>query len=86
MFFLCFVSQIQDLDLETNRDYILVRDGDSPKSPTIARLTGNVENNPRIVMSTESKLYVYFKTSLGDSKRGFNIRYSQGNWYNLTKL
>ncbi|XP_054265760.1 uncharacterized protein LOC128988471 [Macrosteles quadrilineatus] len=70
--------EVQDLDLETNRDYILIRDGDSPKSPTIARLTGKIDNNPRIIMSTESKLYLYFKTSLGESQKGFNIRYSQG--------
>ncbi|KAG8295757.1 calcium ion binding [Homalodisca vitripennis] len=70
--------EIQDLDLEKNRDYILIRDGNSPKSPPIARLTGKIEDNPRVIMSTESKLYLYFKTSLGESQKGFNIRYSQG--------
>ncbi|ENN80781.1 hypothetical protein YQE_02790, partial [Dendroctonus ponderosae] len=70
--------EIDDLDLDEARDYLLVRDGDSPKSKPIARLTGNLETNQRIVMSTHSQLYVYFKTSLGDSRRGFRIRYTQG--------
>lgn len=67
--------EVDDLDLDESRDYIFVRDGDSPKSKPIARLTGGLENNQRIIMSTHSQLYVYFKTSLGDSKRGFRIRY-----------
>ncbi|XP_075226178.1 sushi, von Willebrand factor type A, EGF and pentraxin domain-containing protein uif [Lycorma delicatula] len=70
--------EIQDLDLETNRDYILIRDGDSPKSRPITRLTGTTENNPNIIMSTGNQLYLYLKTSLGDSRRGFKIKYSQG--------
>lgn len=70
--------EVDDIDLYENRDFILVRDGDSPKSQHIAQLTGDLENNQRIIMSTNSQLYLYFKTSLGDSKRGFRIRYSQG--------
>lgn len=70
--------QIEDLDLEMNRDYILIRDGDSPMSRPIARLTGKIEDNPTVIMSTENNLYLYFKTSLGDSKKGFSIRYTQG--------
>nr|XP_022919679.1 sushi, von Willebrand factor type A, EGF and pentraxin domain-containing protein 1 isoform X1 [Onthophagus taurus] len=70
--------EIDDLDLDNTRDYILIRDGSSPRDQPIARLTGDLENNPRIVMSTNSQLYLYFKTSLGDSKRGFRLRYAQG--------
>lgn len=70
--------EIDDLDLDDTRDYLLIRDGASPKSKPIARLSGSVETSQRIVMSTHSQLYVYFKTSLGDSKRGFRIRYTQG--------
>ncbi|XP_032681239.1 sushi, von Willebrand factor type A, EGF and pentraxin domain-containing protein 1 isoform X1 [Odontomachus brunneus] len=70
--------EIEDLDLETNRDYILIRDGDSPMSRPIARLTGKSDDNPTVIMSTGSDLYLYFKTSLGDSRRGFSIRYTQG--------
>jgi hypothetical protein len=70
--------EIEDLDLETNRDYILIRNGDNPKSQPIARLTGLAEDNPNLIMSTGNQLYLYFKTSLGDSRRGFKIRYLQG--------
>jgi len=62
-----------------NRDYILIRDGDSPMSRPIARLTGKSEDNMnRVIMSTGNNLYLYFKTSLGDSRRGFSIRFTQG--------
>ncbi|KAK9881868.1 hypothetical protein WA026_018067 [Henosepilachna vigintioctopunctata] len=70
--------EIEDLELDSNRDYILVRDGDNPKSQPIARLTGQLKNNQRLIVSTQSQLYLYFKTSLGDSKRGFRIKYTQG--------
>ena len=66
------------MDLETQRDYILIRDGETPMSRPIARLTGYTSDNPRVIMSTGSNLYLYFKTSLGGSRRGFNIRYTQG--------
>ena len=70
--------EIEDLDLETQRDYILIRNGDNPKSQPIARLTGTREDNPNLIMSTGNQLYVYFKTSLGDSRHGFRINYMQG--------
>ncbi|XP_050541159.1 sushi, von Willebrand factor type A, EGF and pentraxin domain-containing protein 1 [Daktulosphaira vitifoliae] len=70
--------EIESLDLEQNRDFILIRDGDSPKSQPIGRLTGSIDNNPKLIMSTGNQIYLYFKTSLGDSKKGFKIKYSQG--------
>lgn len=70
--------EIQDLDLNRGRDYVLVRDGDSPNSRPIARLSGSTSENVNVVISTGNKLYVYFKTSLGDSRKGFSIRYTQG--------
>lgn len=70
--------QIDDVDLDASRDYVLMRDGESPKSQVIARLTGDKENNPKIVMSTNNKVYIYFKTNVGDSRRGFKIRFVQG--------
>lgn len=70
--------EIQDLDLNAGRDYILIRDGDSPMSRPIARLTGAAKDNDKVVISTGSKLYLYFKSSLGDSGKGFSLRYTQG--------
>lgn len=70
--------EVQDLELNAGKDFVLVRDGDSPKSRAIARLSGAAKDNVKVVISTGSKLYLYFKTSLGDSRKGFNIRYTQG--------
>lgn len=78
--------EIEDLDLETNRDYILIRNGDNPKGQPIARLTGTREDNPHLIMSTGSQLYMYFKTSLGDSRRGFRIKYLQGCRASITSV
>lgn len=47
-------------------------------SRPIARLTGKLEDNPAVIMSTGNNLYLYFKTNLGNSKRGFSIRFTQG--------
>lgn len=78
--------EVQDLDLNVGRDYVLIRDGDSPMSRGIARLTGLAKDNVKVIISTGNKLYVYFKTSLGDSQKGFNIRYTQGCKATITTL
>lgn len=70
--------EVQDLDLNLNTDYILIRDGSSPKDKAIARLTGLAKDNDRVVISTGNKLYLYFKTSFGESRKGFSLRYTQG--------
>lgn len=70
--------EVQDIDVNYERDYLLVRDGNSPMSRPIAKLTGTTKDNVRVIMSTGNKLYVYFKSSLGDSKKGFSIKYTQG--------
>lgn len=70
--------EIEDIDVNFERDYLLIRDGSSPMSKPIAKLTGNAKDNVKVVISTGNKLYVYFKSSLGDSKKGFSIRYTQG--------
>lgn len=70
--------EVEDLELGMNRDYIVIKDGNTPSSPVLARLTGPGEENQKVVVSTTNHLYMYFRTSLGDSKKGFNMRYSQG--------
>lgn len=75
--------EIEDMELDANKDYILIRDGNQPNSPEIAKLTGVVEENNKIIMSTKNQIYLYFKTNLGDAKRGFKIKYSQGNFFNI---
>ncbi|KAK6617037.1 hypothetical protein RUM44_005394 [Polyplax serrata] len=78
--------EIEDLDLDPTKDYILIRNGNSPNSPEMAKLTGSAEENNRIIMSTKNQVYVYFKTNLGDSRRGFKIKYSEGCQASITAL
>ncbi|KAB7498637.1 Fibropellin-1 [Armadillidium nasatum] len=69
---------ILDIDLEKDSDFLLIRDGADPTSKELAVLSGKKEDNPRYVMSTGSNLYLYLRTSLGQSKMGFHIRYYSG--------
>ncbi|KAF4522838.1 hypothetical protein B566_EDAN008100 [Ephemera danica] len=69
---------IEDLDLEARRDIITIRDGSSPRDLSLVELTGTKQDNPNLIMSTGNQLYVYFRSVLGDSRRGFNIKYSEG--------
>ncbi|XP_064091137.1 sushi, von Willebrand factor type A, EGF and pentraxin domain-containing protein 1-like isoform X2 [Macrobrachium nipponense] len=75
--------EILDLDLEEEKDFILIRDGDSPSSALLTRLTGSQEDNPRFVISTGPLLYFYFQTNIGVSKRGFRIKYYSGCSVNI---
>ncbi|XP_045614794.2 uncharacterized protein uif isoform X1 [Procambarus clarkii] len=70
--------EILDLDLEDDKDFVLVRDGDSPSDPLLARLTGSQEDNHRFIVSTGPVIYFYFYTNLGVSQRGFRIKYYSG--------
>lgn len=69
--------EIQDLQLKHEKDYVLIRDGESPTSKAIAKLSG-LKDSTNVIISTTNKLYLYFKTSLGDTKKGFSFRYTQG--------
>ena len=70
--------EIEDLDMEPDKDFVLIRDGDSPNSKVLATLTGKTEANPQFVTSTGNKLYVYTKTDQADSRRGYRIKYYEG--------
>lgn len=70
--------EVLDMDLKPDQDYILVRDGTGPSDPLLARLTGTSSLHPKFIMSTGDRLYFYLRTSLGDSGKGFSIRYSAG--------
>uniref|UniRef100_A0A1A9UCN5 Uncharacterized protein n=1 Tax=Glossina austeni TaxID=7395 RepID=A0A1A9UCN5_GLOAU len=70
--------EVDELDISEGRDFLLIRDGESPMSRPIARLTGKTNDNEKIIISTGHALYLYFKSSLGDSGKGFSLRYIQG--------
>ena len=81
--------EIQDFDMEHDRDFLLIKDGDSADAPVLAKLTGKME--PHFVVSTGNKLYLYTKSDQADSKRGYRIKYYEGcnsviNAYNGTVL
>lgn len=79
--------EVLDLDLNDERDFILIRDGENAHSKPAARLTGSaVNDHNKVIISTGNKLYIYFKTALGESKRGFRIKYTQGCGATITAL
>jgi hypothetical protein len=71
---------MEDLDLEPVHDYVLIRDGSGPSAAQLVKLTGAQDENPKFVMSTNNKVYVYIHTDLGGSKKGFRIKYFSGNY------
>jgi len=70
--------QIEDFDMEPDKDYVLIRDGSSPVDEELVRLTGRQEDNPQFVVSTGNALYVYTRTDQADSRRGYRIRFYVG--------
>ncbi|XP_013781236.1 uncharacterized protein LOC106465521 [Limulus polyphemus] len=70
--------EVVEMDLEPNKDYILVRDGAMPSDPLLSKLSGTSSSVPRFTMSTSNKIYLYLHTSFGDNRKGFAIRYRSG--------
>ncbi|UYV83192.1 clec-78 [Cordylochernes scorpioides] len=70
--------EVVDVDLEQDKDVVLVRDGPLPSSPLLATLTGSSADNPQFITSTQNRLYVYFRSSPGDSRKGFAMRFRSG--------
>ncbi|XP_055948273.1 uncharacterized protein LOC129981454 isoform X2 [Argiope bruennichi] len=70
--------EVVDIDLEPDKDFIHIRDGASPSDPLLAKMTGGVEDNPKFILSTTNRVYIYFHSSFGDSRRGFAIRFRAG--------
>ena len=68
--------EIEDFEMEPERDFILVRDGAGPDAPVLQKLTGS--KPPQFVVSTGNQLYVYIQTDQADSRRGFRIKYYEG--------
>ena len=46
---------IEDFDMEPDKDFVLVRDGDNPDSPKLKTLTGKLSDNPQFVVSTGNR-------------------------------
>ena len=56
------------------------RDGSSPDDSTLSVLSGVSSDNPQFVVSTGNHLYVYTQTDHADSRRGYKIRYYEGEF------
>ncbi|XP_028967225.1 uncharacterized protein LOC108863645 [Galendromus occidentalis] len=70
--------EIVDLDLEVT-DSILLRDGATPSDTLLARLGGKTSENPKFILSTQNRVYIYFKTDTAHaSSKGFSIRFRAG--------
>ena len=70
--------EIEDLDMEPEKDFVLIRDGERADAKELARLTGTRDQNPHFVVSTGNKLYLYTKTDQADSRGGYRIKYYEG--------
>ena len=62
--------EIEDFEMEPDKDFVLIRDGARADAKELARLTGTRDQNPQFVTSTGNKLYIYTKTDQADSRRG----------------
>ena len=47
--------EIEDFDMEPQKDFVLIRDGASPTSPKLHTLTGKQSDNPQFVVSTGNR-------------------------------
>ncbi|KAI1303707.1 Fibropellin-1 [Halotydeus destructor] len=71
--------EVVELDLDAQKDFILVRDGPGPEYPTLAKLTGSEPNKNKFIVSTGNRIYLYLQTSYGSTgKRGFALRFRSG--------
>lgn len=70
--------ELVEFDLEPENDFIFLRDGPGPEYPLLAKLTGSINDNPKYIISTGNRVYLYLQTSFGDSRKGFAIRFRAG--------
>ena len=69
--------EIEDFEMEPEKDFLLIRDGEDANAPVLASLTGkNIKQN--FISTTGNKLYFYTKTDQADSRKGYRIRYYEG--------
>ena len=69
--------EVEDLEMEPDKDFVLIRDGETANHPVLATLTGS-HTKESFISSTGNKLYVYIRTDQADSRKGFRIRYYEG--------
>jgi hypothetical protein len=70
--------EIEDLDMEPDKDTVLIRDGSTSTAPVLATLSGQASDHPRFIVSTGPSLYLLTRTDQAESRRGFRIKYYEG--------
>lgn len=75
--------ELLELNLNSDKDYILIRDGYSASSSLLAKLTSSLsDQSSHFITSTSNQVYLYLKTNLisstASSTRSFAIRYRSG--------
>ncbi|VDD92750.1 unnamed protein product, partial [Enterobius vermicularis] len=68
---------VEDLDLESAHDFLLIYDGSSPSAPVLARLS-KAYSLPQLITSSQNRLYIYFYSNYAQNGRGFSIVYKRG--------
>uniref|UniRef100_A0AAF5DN89 Sushi, von Willebrand factor type A, EGF and pentraxin domain-containing protein 1 n=1 Tax=Strongyloides stercoralis TaxID=6248 RepID=A0AAF5DN89_STRER len=68
---------IENLDIEKDKDYLIIQDGDKPNSPILSKFTGKNEFK-RLIISTQKNLYIYFSSDFKGNGKGFQIAYKRG--------
>lgn len=69
--------KVEDLDLESAHDFLLIYDGSSPSAPVLARLS-KAYSLPQLITSSQNRLYIYFYSNYAQNGRGFSIVYKRG--------
>ncbi|KAL3108455.1 hypothetical protein niasHT_015377 [Heterodera trifolii] len=67
---------VEEFDLEQDKDFLMIYDGAHPSAPLLAKLSG--KSDPQLIVSTQSRLYLYFFSSQFGNRKGFSISYKKG--------
>jgi len=80
--------ELVQLDLDSNAgDMMIIRDGPSSSDTLLTKISGNLDQQPsRYIISTASRVYLYFKTGLSSRGKGFALRYRFGCEIEYTAL
>jgi hypothetical protein len=77
--------EVEDFDMEPEKDFVLIRDGATADDQVLATLTGS-DKKHEFIVSTGSQLYIYTKTDQADSRKGYRIKYYEGKSLSVNQL
>uniref|UniRef100_A0A0N5BUC2 Cubilin n=1 Tax=Strongyloides papillosus TaxID=174720 RepID=A0A0N5BUC2_STREA len=68
---------IDSIDIEEDKDFLIIQDGDNPKSQILTKVSGKNEFK-RLIISTQQNLYIYFSSNFKGNGKGFQLSYKRG--------